>query len=949
MADLPDPPAAASPAGAFQNLRTVTLTVLLIAFALFAVGQWLSARWLYDGSFENAEQHYALAQARHAQAIVANPLDFLRRTAIDNAMWDEAYGYMRGTNPRHPDNLLPMTDSFRMLRLSAYGFVSLDGRVVFARQFDPRREHLMPASEEIIRALGSGGAVGRHYRIDRDISGYSHIGGGIYGWSAAPILRSDGSGPAAGWWVLLSELDAAFLDATSQAIGARAVLAVRPMGDRQNVVAHTPLDGKDVQMAVVDDAWRTVRFPLGMLDEASVLELVVTNPREIHATALRASQYLLWTTLLFGTLLSALALWFVERRLLRPLAAASKGLVRIGHSGDLSARLPPAPRQDEIGRLVLATNQMLGELEIKRNVAAAMLSAIPDTLLRIDAHGVLLEVRVPEEARAGGPWPVPGEPLARGYPSEAAGRLLEALVRARASGVNQHVEYCLPREGEPPRYFEARITMITASEALGLLRDITERKEAEGRIARLAYFDALTGLPNRTAFMERLAREVRRARRNGHQLGLLFLDLDGFKEINDTLGHNRGDQVLLWTAERLRETLRPSDTLSHASTPAAENTLARLGGDEFTMLISDINGPEDVLAVAHRIGMRMRDPFELDGRAFTLTSSIGIAVYPDDGPDAQTLLKHADTAMYHAKKLGRDNSQRYSAALTEQAMSRLDLDNALRVALSRGEFRLLYQPVVNLATGKLIAVESLIRWQHPVRGLISPMLFIPLAEENGLISAIGEWVLETACEDLARWQRGGLDLRLAVNISPRQFSRPDLVRSVLDTLARAGVSPCSLELEITEGAVMEKFVATIAALHAFREHGIRIALDDFGTGYSSLSYLMQIPMDVLKVDRSFVGRLDEGGRGASIVQAILALARTLGLSVTAEGVETFAQALALKQMDCQNVQGFYFSRPVAAAQVPALVAQVWTVDKPGQKIAGEDQPLAIDSDARGMR
>ena len=913
------------------------MTVLFIAFVVFAVGQWISARLVYDGGFEQAELRDGLAQARHAQAIVSFPIEYLRRTAIDNAMWDEAYVFMQGTNPRHPDNLLSMTDSFRMLHMSAYGFVSLDGHVVYARQFDSKREHLVPARLDIVHALERESAIGMHYHGDQNSAGFARIGSGIYSWCAAPILRTDGTGPAAGWWVLLSELDAAFLESTSQALGSRAALAVRPISPGEKLDVHMPLDAGDVRISTADSSNLDVRFPLGKMDDTNALELVVTNARVVHETAVRASRYLLWTSLLFGTLLSAVAIRFVERRLLRPVQAASRQLVRIGQLGDLSVRLAPPPAEDEIGRLVSAANNMLGELQRRHDVEMAMLSAIPDTLLRIDVSGHVLDARVPEEASAGRHWPMAGELFASSYPAEAAQRLHDALRRARETGVCQHVEYSLDTVEGKPNFFEARITRIDAGEALVLLRDITERKEVEKRVTRLAYFDSLTNLPNRFAFLYRLAREVRRASRSGQQFGLLFLDLDGFKHINDTMGHSSGDQVLLQTAERLREVLRPADAVAKGSRDA-DRSLARLGGDEFTLLIRDVSGPEDVLAVAQRIIATMRRPFEIEGRSVTLTSSIGVAVYPADGPDAQTLLQHADSAMYHAKRLGRDNSQLYSASFTQQATDRLDLDNGLRGALARDEFHLLYQPVIDLTSGRMISVEALVRWQHPVRGLIQPATFIPIAEENGVILAIGQWVLQKACADLAAWQRAGIALRVAVNVSPRQFGGPDLVASVLDALRFNGLTPDQLELEITEGAVIDKFVATVAALEAFRKHGVRIAMDDFGTGYSSLSYLRQIPIDIIKVDRSFVGRLAEGGRSTSIVEAILALARALGLSVTAEGVETREQALALKAMSCQSAQGYYYSRPVPAAQIAQLASGDWRF---GEALAdAQEQALA---------
>jgi len=900
------------------------MTVLVIAFVAFAVGQWVSARLVYDDGFEQAELREGVAQARHAQALVGLPIDYLRRFTIDNAMWDEAYSFMQGGNPRHPANLIPMTDSFRMVHMSAYGFVGVDGHVVYARQFDARREHLVPASADIVRALERGSAIGMHNHAERDTAGFTRIGGVIYSWCSAPVLRSDGTGPAAGWWVLLSELDAAFLDSTSQALGSRIALAVRPMSPGETLAVHVPLDAGDVRIASVDSSHLDVRFPLGMMDDSSALELVITNDRFVHEAAVRASRYLLLTSLLFGALLSALAIRFVERRLLGPVQAASRELVHIGQSGDLSVRLAPAPAQDEIGRLVSVTNDMLAELQRRHDVEIAMLGAIPDALVRIDATGRVLETRIPEEASAGRHWPSVGESFVRNYPAAVARRMTEALQRALDTGVGEHVEYYLEPVNGRSSVFEARITRINAGEVLVLLRDITKRKEVEKRVARLAYFDSLTALPNRTAFLDRLTREVRRASRSGRQFGLLFLDLDGFKHINDTMGHISGDQVLVQTAERLREVLRPADALAIGATES-EQSLARLGGDEFTMLISDVCGPEDVLAVAQRIIVTMRRPFEIDSRSVTLTSSIGIAVYPADGADAQTLLKHADSAMYHAKRQGRDNSQLYSASFTQQAEDRLDLDSGLRGALARDEFHLLYQPVVDLTSGRMVSVEALVRWQHPVRGLIPPSTFIPIAEENGVISVIGTWVLQQACADLALWNRAGLALRVAVNVSPRQFGGPDLVPAVLDAIRHNGLMPEQLELEITEGAVIDNYAATLAALEAFREHGVRIALDDFGTGYSSLSYLRQIPIDIIKVDRSFVGRLGEGGRSQSIVEAILALARALGLSVTAEGVETREQALALQAISCHNAQGYFFSRPVAAEQIARLASSVWRI------------------------
>ena len=458
-------------------------------------------------------------------------------------------------------------------------------------------------------------------------------------------------------------------------------------------------------------------------------------------------------------------------------------------------------------------------------------------------------------------------------------------------------------------------------------RDI-ERKEAENKNLRLAYFDSLTGLPNRQSFLERLGREVRIAEREGTRLAILFMDLDGFKGVNDSMGHNTGDLILQWAADRLQQGIRPYDMVVRANVGESEVELARLGGDEFTALIPRIVKPEDALMVAHRIRELMRRPFLLEGRELVLTASIGIAVYPEDGEDASSLLKHADTAMYHAKDKGRDNCQFYSASLTQRVQHRLNLENSLRHALARNEFSLVYQPQFDLIRGSIQSVEALIRWNHPEQGVISPMDFIPLAEENGLIVPIGEWVLRTACTDAARWRHEGHALRVAVNLSPMQFKDPELVRMVLDIVGQTGLPPELLELEITEGAVMEDSGATLATLEALSLQRVQIALDDFGTGYSSMSYLKRMPLNNLKVDQSFVKGLPHDRDNRAIVRAILSMARNMGFSVTAEGVETLEQAEALKQMSCDILQGYYFSRPVPAADIPGLLSRQWLTDEP---------------------
>jgi diguanylate cyclase (GGDEF)-like protein len=457
--------------------------------------------------------------------------------------------------------------------------------------------------------------------------------------------------------------------------------------------------------------------------------------------------------------------------------------------------------------------------------------------------------------------------------------------------------------------------------------------ERDRRLARLAYFDKLTGLPNRTAFLERIAREVSLCDRSGRRLALLFMDLDGFKQINDTLGHDNGDEVLAMIAERLRRELRPSDTAAPAAPFELDDSMARLGGDEFTVLVSQIESVQNALEIAERLRASIAQPFVLEGRELAISCSIGVAVYPDHASDAANLLKHADTAMYQAKRSGRDTTHLYTATLTEQAMQRLEMDTSLRGALARSEFSLVYQPQIEVATGRVRSVEALIRWNHPDKGMIAPVNFIPLAEENGMIAAIGRWVLDAACADLVHWRAQGLDLRVAVNLSPRQIQDKRLVEDVREALARAGLPADRLELEITEGAVVDDFSHAIATLTQLRSSGIRIALDDFGTGQSSLSYLMKLPVDVIKVDRSFISRLQEDRLSRSIVEAIMVFARALGAGVVAEGVETYQQLSILQHLGCPLIQGYYYSKPVAPELIPELAACAWSAPLHSSKAA----------------
>lgn len=438
-----------------------------------------------------------------------------------------------------------------------------------------------------------------------------------------------------------------------------------------------------------------------------------------------------------------------------------------------------------------------------------------------------------------------------------------------------------------------------------------KRQRTEAQMCYQVYHDTLTGLPNRAFFDQHLPQAIARTSQNNQQLAVIFLDLDNFKTINDTLSHAVGDLLLQQVTQRISAALR------------AEDIVARWGGDEFTLILPNLVDPSDAAKIARRIADQLTPPFLLQNHELHVTASLGIALFPEDGQDMTTLLQNADVAMYRAKQQGRNNYQFYTQSLSTEAAQRLTLEGYLHHALGRDEFALYYQPQVNVETGEIVQMEALLRWQHPTLGLVAPGQFIPLAEENGLIVPIGEWVLRTACAQAMAWAQAGLPLvNLAVNLSARQLQHPNLVGMVAQVLAETGLPATRLELEITETAAMADMAASIERLRSLRQLGVKISMDDFGTGYSCLSYLKQFPLDGIKIDRAFVIDLPHSAADQAMVKAIIAMAQGLTLSVVAEGVETTEQYRGLHRLGCTEMQGFLFGRPQPAAVAAAYLSPV---------------------------
>jgi diguanylate cyclase (GGDEF)-like protein len=524
--------------------------------------------------------------------------------------------------------------------------------------------------------------------------------------------------------------------------------------------------------------------------------------------------------------------------------------------------------------------------------------------------------------------PVPGATFFATVHGDDLGRWQQALERATTTAAGFAIDLRIVRAGGAVRHVHQQVEVTergadgSAARLAGAVHDITRRKDAEEQIRRLAYYDPLTGLPNRLLFTEQLLRALAQAQRHGRRVAIMFVDLDNFKRVNDTLGHRAGDQLLREASARLSAVLRAHDSIARGTGDGSDNSIARLGGDEFIVLLTDVVHGQDAAGAARRLVDTLAEPFTIESTEIFCGGSVGVSIYPDDGDDVDTLLKNADTAMYRAKARGRGAYQLYDKSMNERALDHLRMETRLRRALERNEFVLHYQPRIDVASGRIVGAEGLIRWQHPERGLLQPLEFIRLVEQAGLVIPIGEWAIETACQQTAHWHKLGLRaVPVAVNLASTHLREKGLPALVARALHRHRVPAHCLEIEVTESILLADPELAVRIAQELSEMGIRLSIDDFGTGYSSMGYLKRLPLAALKIDRSFVRDLDTDPDDEAIVRAIIALARSLKLRVVAEGVETQAQLAFLQSMRCDEYQGFLHSGAVEPATFAALLGQ----------------------------
>lgn len=647
---------------------------------------------------------------------------------------------------------------------------------------------------------------------------------------------------------------------------------------------------------------------------------VIVDLSKEHASISEFKKWLGAGYLAFQALLSAIIAIFV-RRLVKvnighPIRKLQATMYEIGRNKDYSRRAEIDANNADIGDMANSFNLLVENLTLFAKAFEHSEEAIAIT----DAKNNIISVNRAFSEVTGF---TPEEAIGKNPRMMSSGMHDAAFYQRMWKNINEEGSWKgeIFNRRKTGEIYPEWLSISTIRDATGkivnhvsLFTDITSRKESEKHIQFLAHYDPLTKLPNRRLLGDRLTQVLANANRHSHKACLLFIDLDRFKNVNDSMGHLAGDALLQTAASRLEKCVRQSDTV------------ARLGGDEFVIILGEINEPEDAAHVSQKILIAMSDPFELNEHKFSISSSIGISIYPDDGTDSDALLKNADTAMYHAKASGRNNFQFFTPGMNAKAFELLLMESELREAISKKEFLLYYQPKISVATGKVMGVEALIRWKHPERGLVPPVQFIPVAEECGLISQIGEWALKEACIQNRKWQELGLlSVPVAVNISALQFHAGNLNTLVMQALQEAGLSPRYLELEITEGIVMKEAEATIVTLKSLKDMGVLLSIDDFGTGYSSLSYLNRFPVDSLKIDKSFISDITENTGSAAITRTIITMGESFGLTVIAEGVETGEQYAFLKRNGCDEIQGYYFSKPLPAEEFVQYVVTHGTV------------------------
>ncbi len=864
-------------------MKPITKTSLLIiaSVGILLAAIYAAAQLIVLNGFLNLEEASLERNAARTRDALTDEINNLDRQVADWATWDDSYRYMQDHNPQFIEKNLP-EDTFTRLSLNLILFVDTTGQIVFSKAMDFSKPAEIPLPDGMREYLRDHPQLLRFAKPSDGRSGVIVVAGMPMLIGMRPITTSEGKGPIRGTLIMarfLNEAEVARLAAVTHQSLSMAVLAAVGLPDNFRNAADTAVKNKDLALEITDEKKVSAYCLIRNIDKTPVLLLRVQMRRDIYQSGLHTINYFL-LTLAIVAILFALVM-----RLL-----ASRLLTSLHKHQEVERRYRAVVEQSGEG-IFLVDVDSLAVLDAN-NAFARLLGYSDRELIGLNLDDIFDRL--------------PG--IAHNFVSlvmKARGHITHEMQFKRKDGSWLDVET------------SANVIEHEDKQVLSIVvRDITERKLAQERIHYLAHYDPLTNLPNRVLLRDRLQQDLAHAERNHWMVAVIFLDLDRFKLINDSLGHHAGDRLLQAVSARLNSCVRHGDTVS------------RQGGDEFVIVVSEVRETDALNVIVEKLLNAVADPCNVHDQEMNITTSIGICLYPHVGEDADTLLKNADMAMYQAKATGGNDSQFYRKDMDDRTRERMSLENNLRHALERGEFYLVYQPQVDLKSGKLFGMEALLRWQHPQLGDVPPMKFIPLAEETGLILQIGEWVLRTACAQMQEWRRQGFDgLRMSVNLSARQLLQKDLTRRVNAILNETGLPSSLLDLELTESMLMENMQENIGTLQSLRQMGVAISIDDFGTGYSSLAYLQRLPIETLKIDRSFVRDIVARDGDAPIALAVIALAHSLGHRVIAEGVETVEQLEFMRDHDCEAIQGYYFSKPLSVEAFTALL------------LSGRDLPL----------
>jgi diguanylate cyclase (GGDEF)-like protein/PAS domain S-box-containing protein len=903
-----------------MTLSKKTIIIIGIAFSCLILLLFGTSRFIMMKNYTALENQDATQNVQRALSAISDDIDEVNANASDWATWDDTYDFIENADMTYVENNIPDT-SYQDLKLNLFLFINSSGEIVFGRSYDYVNEKEIQMPSDLEKILAEKTILWKHDSTRGGISGIYVFKEGPMIFASKPILRTDKTGPVLGALIMGRYLDSTEIANLSESTHLTVNL------ESFDGPELSP-DIKSKLESIIDDNPIYVQ-PLNedIINGYGLLKDIYDNPvtvlkvdlqREIYQQGKNSFKLLLISLVIFVIVFGALVVLLLEKNVLSRLKNMNSNFGLISTSGDHSMRLQ-ASGNDELTQLAESANKMLESLQQTHQFLSdtkeryrTLTENAYDLICEISTDGRYLYISPNYRDVLGyEPADMINKSVIDFICPEDSNKVINSVSNIDIAGLKELTYRMICKNGDL-RCFESTAKTYTTvngeNRLVAVSRDITEKQKYEETIRFQAFHDSLTQLPNRLLFKDRLSLALAQCKRNKNMLALLFLDLDRFKLINDTLGHEVGDQLLCEVAARLKECVREGDTV------------ARFGGDEFTIMLPEIINEEGAAKVAEKILDCIRRPFLIGDQELFISTSAGIALYPSDGEDAENLLKNADTAMYLSKDKNRNNYQFYTPALNKKTHERLKVENELRRAIERKEFVLHYQPKININTGELTGVEALVRWRHPERGLLLPDEFIPVAEETGMIVPLGEWVLRTACSQNKSWQETGYPaLAVSVNLSGRQFQLQNLIEMIRRIINETGLDPHWLELEITESTAMQNSDYTIETLYRLKKMGIQLSIDDFGTGYSSLGQLKRFPVDKLKIDKTFVMEIGEIRDSEIIASTVIALCKSLKLGVIAEGVETEEQRNFLQRHQCNEMQGFLFSKPLSSVDFEALL------------------------------